>query len=202
MDPKENDTQTPPIDDQASQPTAQQKADGELVVSHETEIDPSITNGDAMGSDASLPSTDPNAVAGNVANANGSDVMGTDVGNGIPSDSFSAPEAPAAPIAGQQPTMPPADTAPQAAQPLQPFSQPDQTQQFPPAAPTPTDPGMAPAVPTAPIDPTAPATPPAAADVPTSGAAADPKNRVMILVLVLIAALVILGLGVYALMQL
>lgn len=204
MDPKENDTQTPPTDDQAQQPTAQQKADGELVVSHEAEVDTTIPGADSTGADPTLPTTDPTAVTGGVTNPDGSDSMGTDVGNGMPSDSFAPPEAPGAPMA-DQPVAPTDGSLPDQP-PVQPMPQPDQAQPlqpFPPASPTPTDPSAG-VPPVAPTDPAAPVAPPAQSDAgtPMGGIADERKNRMMMLLLILIGAVVVLGLGIYAVMQL
>lgn len=211
MDPKDNDTQTSPLGDQ-SQSTEQQKADGELVVSHETELDTNSTNPDAPA-DPVLPSTDPTAVAGDVDIPDGSNVMGTDVGNGMPASNGDTTTDPMGASAAPMPSL-----SDQPAAPLQPFSsdltaetasppaapvQPDAVQPGMPVTPdqaVPADPGVVPpATPVVPADPNIPAVPPVDTNAPMGGGATEGKNKLMVLLLIGIAAVVIVGIGIYAL---
>lgn len=186
MDPKENDTQNPPIDDRLQQPTPQQRADGELIVSHEVEADLTSAN-DVSASDPTLPPIDP-TVTGSAMDPMGGNIR---LDNGTPSESFMPPEAPAAPTALGQPVMP-ADAMPP--QPPQPMPQPDPSQQFPQTT-APVGPGVPPVV------PTDPAVAPMSSAAPVAPSA-SPKKRAMVLVTMAMLGVILLGLAVYALMQL
>lgn len=206
MEPRDNDTQTLLNDTTSTRPTSQQQASGELIVSHEAELDTSVTANQTL-SQQSAPQYTP-------------DLQQTPVSASVPGQ-----EVPAAPVQPQvfgdpqnQASLAPGQLPPQPGFSGQPAAFGQAEFQQPPQAPVVGGPGPAspvadPAAPSFTAQPNGgPQQVPAAQDAaqPTPATQpdtaphhfAEPKNKAMVLGLILIAALIIIGLGVYVLVNL